>query len=267
MGYRDSMAPPLARGKLLGHERVGAGPHRVLVLHDWLCDTSAWDGARAYLDGERFTWCFTDLRGYGRSRGRAGAFTCREAAGDLLALADSLSWLRFSIVSHSMSTLVALHVAQHDAERVERVVLLAPPPPGGFGMGDDALAASQATVRDEAARAAMIRARFAERFSPGWVEHKTARWLATSDAEAAAGYMAMFARDGLPDRAAKVEAPVLAITGELDSPPMRREAVQRVLGPICPRLEVVALEASGHYPMQEMPPLTVSLVERFLGAA
>jgi hypothetical protein len=59
---------------------------------------------------------------------------------------------------------------------------------------------------------------------------------------------------------------VLAITGEEDAPPMRREAVTRALGAICDHLVVKALADSGHYPMQEMPPLTVALVERFLAS-
>jgi hypothetical protein len=46
---------------------------------------------------------------------------------------------------------------------------------------------------------------------------------------------------------------------------MRGEAVQRNLGPLCADLTVTPLADSGHYPMQEMPPLTVALVERFLG--
>ena len=74
----------------------------------------------------------------------------------------------------------------------------------------------------------------------------------------------MFARDGLQDAAARVAAPVLCITGEEDAPPMRREAMLRELGPICDQLVVTPLAESGHYPMQEMPPRTVALIERFL---
>ena len=50
---------------VLGHDRVGSGPLAVVVLNDWMYDTSTWDGARAYLDCERFSWAFADLRGYG----------------------------------------------------------------------------------------------------------------------------------------------------------------------------------------------------------
>jgi pimeloyl-ACP methyl ester carboxylesterase len=68
----------------------------------------------------------------------------------------------------------------------------------------------------------------------------------------------------LPDPAARISGPVLAITGQQDMEPMRRAAVTRALTPICDRLTVLPLGDCGHYPMQEMPPLLVAHVERFL---
>ena len=250
----------------LGHELVGSGPRRVVILNDWLCDTSTWEGARAYLDRARFTFAFTDLRGYGRSRARGGAYTVEEAAADVLALADGLSWARFSVVGHSMSTLVALHLAQHHAARVERVVVLTPPPPTGFGADEAQLAASRAlALADDVTQLAYFTERMGTRLSPAWTAFKAAQWRRAADPAAAAAYVAMFARDGLPAPTRRISVPVLALTGEKDAPPMRREAVMRALGALCDDLAVTALAEVGHYPMQEMPPLTVALVERFLG--
>ena len=76
--------------------------------------------------------------------------------------------------------------------------------------------------------------------------------------------MATFARDGLPNLTLRIRAPVLAITGEHDAPPMRSDAVARGSGPLCEQLVVTPLADSGHERMQEPPPLTVALVERFL---
>ena len=252
----------------IGHELVGTGPIRVVITNDWLCDTSTWDGARAYLDGKRFTFALADLRGYGRSMGRIGAFTLVEATADVLALADSLHWGRFAIVGHSMSALVALHLAQHHTDRIERAVVLTPPPPTGFGADDAMLSASCGlALADDTTRLAVFSQQFGTRLSPGWVTYKASRWRACADQAAAAGYVAMFARYGLPDPAARITVPVLAITGEQDAPPMRSDAVIRVLTPLCDQLTVTPLSDSGHYPMQEMPPLTVAIVESFLGTS
>jgi pimeloyl-ACP methyl ester carboxylesterase len=248
---------------ILGHEVVGAGQQRLVVMNDWLCDTSTWQSARAYLDTSKFSWCFADLRGYGRSRGHKGSFTVTEAAGDVLALADWLGWQRFAIVGHSMSTYVAMHLGQHWSARVEKVVLITPGPPRGFGADAAWLESAQATTRDEAKRSEAVRARFAGRLSPGWGEYKRKRWLAVSDPDAAAAYVAMYARDGLPTPEASVDIPVLAVTGEEDAPAMRQAAVLEEFAPLCSNLEVTALIQCGHYPMEEMPPLTVSTVELF----
>lgn len=250
---------------LLGHELFGTGPMRVVIMNDWLCDTSTWDGARAYLDGQRFTYAFADLRGYGRSKGRSGAFTLVEAAADVLCLVQALGWQRFAIVGHSMSALVALHLAQQYPDRIARAVVLTPPPPTGFGADDAALAAARGlALADETTRTGALLQQFGTRLSPGWARYKDARWRACADTDAAAAYVAMFARDGLPDPVTPIVVSVLAVTGERDAPPMRADAVTRSLTQLCTHLTVTPFADSGHYPMQEMPPFTVAIVERFL---
>jgi pimeloyl-ACP methyl ester carboxylesterase len=103
-------------------------------------------------------------------------------------------------------------------------------------------------------------------FQTDW-KAKAARWRAAADPEAVAGYVPMFARHGLPNRHAPVAAPVLAITGERDTPPMRRAAVTDALSPLCADLEVVSFPDCGHYPMQETPPRLVAVLERFWARA
>jgi 3-oxoadipate enol-lactonase len=250
---------------MLGHETIGSGPRKVVILNDWLCDTSTWDGARSYLDGDGLTWAFADLRGYGRSREQAGEHTVEEAAADVIELCDALGWKKVAIVGHSMSTLVALHLAQHFPDRIERAVVLTPAPPAGFGADDARLGAMRAlALGSDAERAQWFRLRHEGRLSEGWVRFKLARWRETADPEGAAAYVAMFARRGLPDRERRIECPLLAVTGERDVEIMRSEAVTRLLAPLCARLVVAPLADSGHYPMQEAPPLLVATVERFL---
>lgn len=251
---------------MLGFEKYGAGAHGVIVLNDWIGDVAAnWRDARAYLDAERFTWALADLRGYGRSRGQDGAFTVAEAAADVLALADMLGWQQFSVVGHSMSCLVALHLAQHHAARIGRVVLLTPPPPGGFGADDGTLQAlREVALGDDARRLSMLQFMWGDRLSPVWKRFKAANWRAGADPEAAAAYVYMFARDGLPEPTAPVVQPLLAVTGEQDSEPLRSKAVAAALQPLAPQAQVAGLADVGHYPMQEAPPLLAAMLERFL---
>lgn len=249
---------------MLGFELIGAGPGRVIVLNDWLCDTSTWGPSRPYLDTEAFTWAFADLRGYGRSRGQRGAFSLEEAAADVIGLADHLGWTSFQVIGHSMSALVALHLGQTCRERIEKLVLVTPPPPAGFGY-DEAThsAVREVALGDDARRAKALDVMIGPRLGASWLRFKIERWRATSDPEAVAAYVAMFGVRGLPDTTTTIPCPVLAITGEQDAPPMRREAVERAVSPLCPRLALFAITQCGHYPMQEAPPLFVTMVQSF----
>ena len=249
----------------LGHEVLGSGPTRVIVLNDWMSDTSTWEPTRAYLDQQRATWVFADLRGYGRSREQRGEYHLVEAAGDVIDLASTLGWERFSIVGHSMSTLVALHLCQQYADRISRGVLVTPPPPTAPGAESGILEMLTAVAEgDDGLRLQAVRPTWGDRLSEGWIRFKIARWRESSDPDAVARYVPMFARDGLPDTTTEIAIPLLAVTGEKDPPHMRRAEVARALAPFCPRLEVFPILESGHYPMQETPPLLVSIVERFL---
>lgn len=253
---------------MLGVDVLGTGPHRVIVLNDWLCDTSTWEPARPYLDRDAFTWAFADLRGYGNSRGQHGSFTVEEATSDVLALADALEWTQFSVVGHSMSTLVALHLAQTNAERMVSAILVTPPPPASFGYDEATHAAlREVALGDDARRMRALEVMLVGRLSPGWLRFKIERWRATSDPHAVAGYLPMFGVRGLPDRTTPLRCPVLAITGDEDAPPMRRDAAAKSLATVCPRLTLASIPDCGHYPMQETPPRLVAIVERFLAYA
>lgn len=250
---------------MIGYEKVGSGARGVIALNDWMCDTSTWDGARAYLDGDRFTWAFADLRGYGRSMALRGAFTVTEAAADVISLADALGFQRFAIVGHSMSTLVALHLAQHLPDRIDRAVLVTPPPPSGLAADDATLEVLRAIGRgDDSKRFHSLKMMWGDRLSDRWIQFKVARWRASADPEAVAAYVQMFARDGAPSPSARVAVPLLAVTGEIDAEIMRRESVTKLLTPLCDQLVVAPFTDCGHYPMQEAPPLFVTTLERFL---
>ena len=83
---------------IIGHHVVGEGPIRIVVLHDWISDSTSWDMCQPLLDGERFSWAFVDLRGYGRSRTIPGEHTLAEAATDVLNVADTRGCEKFAVV-------------------------------------------------------------------------------------------------------------------------------------------------------------------------
>ncbi len=250
---------------MIGFKRLGTGKHAVLVLNDWLGDTSSWDAAHPYLDTENYRWIFADLRGYGASMHLQGDYTAAEAAADVLALADHLKLERFSIVGHSMSCMVVLAMLRTQQARIGKAVLLTPPPPNGMNLPDPikGFLLGMANGDDKLRYDAMVQAG-GGRLSPQWMAFKVARWRATSSTAAVAGYVDMFG--GMQPAPAQVTVPVLIVAGECDAEPMRSGPLRAAYGPYCERLEVVALAECGHYPMQEAPPLLTTVVQRYLSA-
>lgn len=80
----------------IAHRRIGTGPVRVIVLHDWFGTSANWGSVLDYFDPEAFSYAFLDYRGYGDRRDVAGRHTVPEIADDVLALADEIGWDTFS---------------------------------------------------------------------------------------------------------------------------------------------------------------------------
>lgn len=249
----------------LGFTTFGDGPTRVLVLHDWFCDHSSWDGALPYLSTGRFTYAFADLRGYGASRDIEGDCTLEEAAGDAIALADRLEWKRFSLIGHSMSGLVVQRIAQLVPDRIERVVAITPVAPGGMGLDPGAVAfmRSIALGTDEE-RYAAVGSMWGTRLSETWVRYKLRRWRETASPEAAAKYVEMWGATEISEGARGIATPMLIVAAAQDAPPFQAASLEASMLPFYPNARLISLGESGHYPMQEQPPLLATAVERFL---
>lgn len=249
----------------LGRESIGDGPRRVIVLHDWMGDHRNYDPVVPYLDRQAFTYALTDLRGYGLSRGLSGRYDLREAADDVLALADHLGWSRFHVVGHSMSSLVAQQVAADAPERVASLVLLTPIAPSGMGASEAAIGYIEGMATDEALRREAFSTRGGGRLSQAWVEFKLRRWWESARPEASRGYVRMFASTAVTG-SPRSELPVLAVVGEHDQEPFQEKTVRVGLSAAYPQLQVAVCTNAGHYPMQETPVALATVIERFLSA-
>jgi 3-oxoadipate enol-lactonase len=247
----------------LAHALHGHGPSQVLVLHDWLGDRRNWDPMLPYLDGERFTYAFVDLRGYGGSRAIAGAHTAGEAAADALAVASHLGWERFAAVGHSMSGLIVQQLAADAPTRVTRLVAVTPVGPAGLPPPPDVLAFMERVAIEPALRRGALRQMWGDRLSERWLELKLARWAESSEPGAVLGYLRMFSTTDIRERVKGLDVPVLVIAGEHEPPHFSAGALRTAFAAY-PRLEVVTCGNAGHYPMQETPVALATMMERFL---
>jgi 3-oxoadipate enol-lactonase len=250
----------------IGFTTYGDGPRRVLVLHDWFCDHSSWEGALPYLTTERFTYAFADLRGYGASKEIDGDCTLEEAAGDAMALADHLGWARFSLIGHSMSGLIVQRIAQLAPDRIERVVAITPVSPGGMGLDSGAIGfmRSIALGTDEE-RYKAVGSMWGTRLSETWVRYKLRRWRETASPAAAAKYVELWGATEISQEARGIETPMLIVAAAQDAPQFQAAALEASMVPFYANAQLISLNESGHYPMQEQPPLLATAIERFLG--
>jgi 3-oxoadipate enol-lactonase len=120
--------------------------------------SKVWDAQKEVFSA-RFRTVLYDPRGHGESKGMAPARSIAELGNDLLELADELGIRRFSVCGLSLGGLVAIWVAAHAPDRIERIVVAC-----SSAHPNDA---AKWTARIEQARAEGMR-QVVERGSAGW---------------------------------------------------------------------------------------------------
>lgn len=254
------------RPALLGHQLHGAGPQHVIVLHDWMGDSSNYDAVRPWLDGERYTYAFVDVRGYGLSRNLSGVYSSDEIAGDILSLADHLGWRRFHLVGHSMNGMSGFRLLMQDwrgERRIQSFVAVTPVTPDGYPASDEDRAFLAAAIDDEATTQMAFGVLTGRRLNSAWNLQKTVRNRATSRPEALRGYYEMWLGEDFAAafREARIGAPVLVIGGRNDLPGFQEPHYQATLGSWLSNVRFEYVANAGHYPMQETPVLFATLIE------
>lgn len=250
--------------ELIGHKLIGSGQEKVLVMHNWFCDSSSYDPLLPYLDTENFTYLFIDWRGYGRSKTMRGSYSAQEASGDALALANDLSWDRFHIVGHSMSGMIAQKIALDHTQRVKSIVAITPVPACGSPAPkelSDFLEKAAHNNDDNAI--ACIHMLTGHRYSDHFARKMVSCWRSCSAADARRGYLQMFSQTDFSAAANGLRTPMLVIFAEHDIE--GAEALMRnTFLKWYPNAQLDCCKASGHFPTQETPVYLASSIEKFL---
>ena len=249
---------------MIAHKLIGNGPERVLVLHDWFCDSTSYDAVVPFLDTLRYTYAFADLRGYGQSKAIAGSFNVEEASSDVLELGESLGFSRFHLVGHSMSGMIAQYIAMKAPKRIKCAVAITPVPASGSPAPDDMMQFMQdaATKNPDAAKQ-VANIMSGQRLCPKFVETKAAKWWSCSLPEARLGYLDMFANTDFSQEINGIETPFLVISGEHDIPPHALPKMKETFGMWFKNVEIVECKNAAHYPMQETPIFVATVLENF----
>ena len=87
---------------MVWHKTIGGGPIKVVVIHGWFWDHRVFTPIFDCLDGNRYTFAFIDIRGYGNSRSVSGKYTIGEVAADAIALVGLLATARVFLALAAM---------------------------------------------------------------------------------------------------------------------------------------------------------------------
>jgi pimeloyl-ACP methyl ester carboxylesterase len=235
----------------------------VMVLHGWFGDHSIWSPTYPLLDRDSFSYAFMDDRGYGSSRGLAGAHTMAEIAADAVALADRLGWEQFAVVGHSMGGMAAQRLAIDAPTRVTALVCVTPVPASGVKLPPEVAALFEAAVRDDAAARDVIEVSLGARLTPALSAHVLALQRRTARPDAFSDYLRAFTQGDFSSEAGALRAPLLVLVGEHDGG-VSLEFAQTTFPVLYPQAVLLSLPNAGHYPMVETPAYLVTVIERFL---
>ncbi len=250
---------------LLPHTLLGEGPHKVVAVHGWFADRSAYDPVLADLDTESFRYEVVDLRGYGEARDAAGAYTTGEGAADVLDLADRLGWERFSLVGHSMGGSVAQRVWPPPRTGCAVSWACRPCPRRGCGCRPSSGSCSPPPRTSRENRRAIIDFTTGGVRPRAWLDRMVHRSLAVSDAKAFRAWLDSWAGEDFHAEVAGAPVPALAVAGALD-PALSAELLRGTWLRAYPRGELAELPGAGHYAMDEVPLELIRTVEDFLRA-
>jgi pimeloyl-ACP methyl ester carboxylesterase len=149
------MPHALINGARLWYDVLGAAAGEPILLHHgYTASRVNWMPVAERL-AERFRVILMECRGTGASEHTADGYTLEQYAADVLGLVDRLGIDRFTFAGHSMAGGIGFLLGLDHAERLERLVLMAPIAADG-SRGDAELRARRRGWRESGDRAAFL---------------------------------------------------------------------------------------------------------------
>ena len=240
--------------------------HPVLLVHGWLAGAASWSRLLPHLDQDAYAWRPVDLRGYGSRRYLPGEHTVREAAGDVLAVADEHGWSRFSLVGHSMGALVAQAVLAAAGERVVSLAGVSGVPASGSPLPPERRTIFAAAADDREDRRAFLDHSTGGRQDAALLDALVDESMAAADPTTLHAYLDSWTGTDLHTEIDGRTLQVLVAVGEHD-PAYPVSRVRETWARWYPNCRIVRLADCGHYPMDEAPAALAEHLDTHLRAA
>ncbi|MFC5143569.1 alpha/beta fold hydrolase [Streptomyces aureoversilis] len=253
----------MVKPQVIPYDVQGSGQERVLLLHHWFAGRSSFDGMRAHLDGDAYSYAFVDCRGYGEAIDTEGDFTMDEVAGDALAVADHLGWRTFSVLGHSMGGMAAQLMLLNAPSRIRSIIGVSPVPASGLPLVGEAWELFTGAEDNPGNRKAIIDSTTGGRHDDAWLDAMVSSSMGQSSPQAFRAYLDSWSRTDFHVRVQGNPARVFLIAGAHD-PVMGAEALQDTWLRWYPNAELEVLEDAGHFAPEEAPRALATAVERAL---
>ncbi|MDO8297160.1 MAG: alpha/beta hydrolase [Caulobacter sp.] len=246
-------------GGRLSVETCGTGPRTIVLLHDGILHSAAYDAVWPQLC-ERFRVIRYDRRGYGASAPATGPYA---PVRDLEAVLKAQGVTHATFVGASSGGGLAVDFALTHPESVDRLVLAGPwvagfRPTLGFTIRNlTLLALFRAGLLDQAVRDPYILTRDADE-----ARARVSAWLRASPGNITAGSAERFTLLARP-RLGEIRAPTLVLVGASDMRAVRVQAAEVAKGVQNGRLMVVP--SAGHFMYVEQPADFAARIIAFMG--
>jgi pimeloyl-ACP methyl ester carboxylesterase len=253
-----------------GGRALDASRPAVVLVHGAGLDHSVWNFQARHLAQRGFAVIAPDLPGHGRSEGPLLASI--EAMADwLLQVLAELPYTQFSLVGHSMGSLIGVATAQRAGDKLTRLVLVGSTMPMPV-----AEPLQNAAWHDRPKAHAMINQwsyttanQLGRSVTPGtWMTGVNRQIMSLQqDGVLATDLQACNAYQGGLDAAATLRCPTLLVCGEEDrmTPPRSQAALRGALANTGPQgAQRVVLPATGHAIMAEAPAALNRTLVQFL---
>ena len=203
----------------LWYEITGSGP--VLLLHHgYTASRVNWQPVADRLKN-RYQIILMECRGTGDSEHTADGYSIEQYAKDVVGLLDHLGLPKVTFAGHSLGGGIGYTLGAHHADRLEKLIVMAPIPSGGIGAYDPAMVDAQL-----AARARGDRNFFMERYRSGrtlpeleteaWFEDRVNHLMTISEGHITGGLDSM-SKLNLSQALETLTTPTLMIAGSGDS--------------------------------------------------
>lgn len=249
----------------LNYKKIGSGEKIVVFLHELMGDCRNYEPIVPYINLEKFTCLFVDLRGYGVSKDISGEYSCDEASNDVLNLIKNLQLQDIYLVAHSMSTMIAQKIALLDLKNqyIKKLILVTPISAAGIKLPP---LASQKLLDDMNANVDKIEEivySASKRYNKTWANTRIKTAYESSTLEARVGYMKMYLTTDFLNVVKNIHIPIKIIVGKHDFAVFGLENVSKVFQENYNDVEIFESAEAGHYPMLETPVYFASKIEEF----